>query len=138
MVKSLSAQTCDGQWRPQFTHSAAGEGHSYKTIDLTSLALYWDHVPEDRFMSDMSMSELASAMDSSEGQHHYIVAPVSGYAHVKRNRSELPLRSVSTPRLVCELHLSEVPISLADWQYEQLVHAVHTLDFVSVVQTYRR
>lgn len=136
LVRSLSAQTCDEQWRPQFT-SGCGDGHSYKTIDLTSLALYWDH--SHTFMSDMSMGELAAAMDTAaETQHHYIICPVSGYAHVKRNRSELPLRSASTPRIVCQLHLSQVPIALADWQYEQLVHALHTLDFISVVQSYRK
>jgi vacuolar protein sorting-associated protein 13D len=45
---------------------------------------------------------------------HYILAPVSAMAHVKRNRSEQPLRSSDTPRLVCDLILDEVPLILVD------------------------
>lgn len=45
---------------------------------------------------------------------HYILSPVSAQAHFKRNRSEQPLRSTDTPRIVCDLHLQEVPLILVD------------------------
>lgn len=80
-----------------------------------------------------SMTDLASAMSSLGTQtsiHSHLVAPVSGYAHVTRNCSETPLRSASTPRIVCELCLDEVPISLADWQFEAVVSASHRLSRV--------
>lgn len=44
---------------------------------------------------------------------HYIMPSVSAQAHVKRNRSTQPLRS-STPRIVCDLILEEVPLTLCD------------------------
>lgn len=44
----------------------------------------------------------------------YILAPVSAQAQIKRNRSEQPLRSADTPRIVCDLSLEEVPLSLID------------------------
>ena len=46
--------------------------------------------------------------------HRYVLSPVSAQAHVKRNRSEQPLRSRSQPRIVCDLELEEVPLSLDD------------------------
>lgn len=44
---------------------------------------------------------------------NYIVPSVSAQAHLKRNRSMQPLRS-SVPRIVCDLTLEEVPLSLID------------------------
>lgn len=44
---------------------------------------------------------------------NYIVPSVSAQAHLKRNRSTQPLRS-SVPRIVCDLILEEVPLSLID------------------------
>lgn len=46
--------------------------------------------------------------------HSFLLSPVSAQAHVKRNRSEQPLRSRFQPRIVCDLHLEEVPLSLFD------------------------
>lgn len=44
----------------------------------------------------------------------YILAPVSAQAQIKRNSSEQPLRSADTPRIICDLNLDEVPLSLID------------------------
>lgn len=79
------------------------------------------------------MLDLAKAMDafgSETSIHSHLVAPVSGYAHVTRNCSETPLRNAATPRIVCELCLDQVPICLADWQFEALVSASHRLSKV--------
>lgn len=51
---------------------------------------------------------------SSTVDHHFLIAPVSAQAHIKHNRSEQPLRSKSQPRVVCDLHLEQVPLSLVD------------------------
>lgn len=53
----------------------------------------------------------------SPGQYHkhnqyYVLSPVSAQAKIKRNRSERPLRSPDTPRMVCDLQLEEVPMTL--------------------------
>lgn len=49
---------------------------------------------------------------SSRHNQYYILAPVSAQAKIKRNRSERPLRSNDTPRIVCDLQLDEVPMTL--------------------------
>lgn len=51
-------------------------------------------------------------------KHQFVLSPVSAQAHVKRNRSEKPLRSRTQPRIICDLHLEEVPLSLTDVSYE--------------------
>lgn len=50
--------------------------------------------------------------------HNFLLSPVSAQAHVKRNRSEQPLRSRLQPRIVCDLHLEEVPLSLYDVSFQ--------------------
>lgn len=55
-----------------------------------------------------------SPNQTSKQVKNYILAPVSAQARVKRNRSEQPLRSSDTPRLVCDLLLEEVPLILID------------------------
>lgn len=51
---------------------------------------------------------------SGKYNKHYILAPVSAQAQLKRNRSEQPLKSTDSPRIVCDLSLEEVPLSLVD------------------------
>lgn len=103
------------------------------------MSVYWEPPDCREPMSDMSMEQLAAAMEMTELQKKaHIVAPVSGYAHVSRNRSEQPLRSPSEPRVVCELCLDSVPVFLADWQHELATRAFNTLEYVSEVQRQRR
>lgn len=51
---------------------------------------------------------------TSKTVKNYLIPPVSAQAHMKRNRSEKPLRSQDTPRIVCDLILKEVPIILLE------------------------
>lgn len=44
----------------------------------------------------------------------YILAPVSAQAQLKRDRSERPLKSGDSPRIVCDLCLEDVPLVLVD------------------------
>lgn len=55
-----------------------------------------------------------STNQSDTFSQHYILSPVSAQAHVKRNRSEQPLRSQDTPRITCDLQLEQVPLKLVD------------------------
>lgn len=52
--------------------------------------------------------------ESKKQSRCYILSPVSAEAHVKRDRSERPLRSANKPRIVVDLSLDQVPLSLTD------------------------
>jgi vacuolar protein sorting-associated protein 13D len=54
-------------------------------------------------------------------KHQFVLSPVNAQAHVKRNRSEKPLRSRTQPRIICDLHLEEVPLSLTDVSYKYVL-----------------
>lgn len=47
-------------------------------------------------------------------KHVYLMKPVSAKAHIKRDRSEQPLRSKTIPRIVSDVCLEEVSLTLAD------------------------
>lgn len=44
----------------------------------------------------------------------YILSPVGARAFIKRDRSERPLRSVNRPRIVLDLSLDKVPLSITN------------------------
>lgn len=44
----------------------------------------------------------------------HILPPVNARAHIKRDRTERPLRSINKPRIIVDLLLDEVPLSLTD------------------------
>jgi Vacuolar sorting-associated protein 13, N-terminal len=47
----------------------------------------------------------------------FILAPVSAQARLKRNRAELPLKSRSQPRIVCDLILETLQFSITEVIY---------------------
>ena len=57
--------------------------------------------------------------DAEKAQCKYVLSPVSARAHIKRDRSENPLRSTARPRIVLDLQLNQVPMSITDvcWLY---------------------
>lgn len=44
----------------------------------------------------------------------YILSPASARAFIKRDRSEKPLRSINRPRIVLDLSLDKVPLSITN------------------------
>lgn len=70
--------------------------------------------------------------------HEYILSPVSATACIKRNLSEAPLRSRSTPRLICDLKLDKFPLSLSDAQYRQLAKCNKEYDRLEKARHYRK
>ena len=52
--------------------------------------------------------------ESKKVKQSYILSPVSAKAHIKRDRSERPLRSANKPRIVLDLSLDQVPLALTD------------------------
>lgn len=115
-IDSLSARSCDEQWQTSFKTAWAQGGASFKLVELDGMSLYWDGMgAEEERCGSVASDELAERMQRLQGmQHRYVVSPVSAQAHLKRDRSETPLRTRSRPRLVCELLLSEVQLTLND------------------------
>lgn len=50
---------------------------------------------------------------SSRGSS-FILSPVSGKANMKKNRSVDPLRSRTTPRIICDVMFDDFPVTLTD------------------------
>ncbi|GLH07616.1 Vacuolar protein sorting-associated protein 13D [Gryllus bimaculatus] len=138
MIESLTAQSCDDKWMPRFTNWDSGN-MSFKLMELNTLAVYFDSLSSDQLLGGLSLGDLAVAMSKCAVQkHHFILAPVSAQAHVKRNRSEQPLRSRTQPRIVCDLHLEEVPLTLIDWQYGLMVSCLKGLRRIERARRYRK
>lgn len=62
------------------------------------------------FQIAMQPSQLAKKPD----QTSFVLSPVSAQARLKRNRSELPLRFRTQPRVVCDLILDSMQLSISD------------------------
>ncbi|XP_071050524.1 intermembrane lipid transfer protein Vps13D isoform X2 [Onthophagus taurus] len=134
-METLSAQSSDG-WTTQWDSATS----SFKLLEMQKLAVYWIDLDLDKVFSKMSPAELALAMSPGQDHiygNHYILSPVSAQARIQRNRSEKPLRSIDTPRITCDLQLDEVPLTLIDWQYEQIVKCTRGLDDIARLRSYR-
>ncbi|KAK9889536.1 hypothetical protein WA026_006891 [Henosepilachna vigintioctopunctata] len=122
-IDSLSAQSCDSNWSPGFCHLDKG-GESFKLLEMQKLGIYWEELKPDEMKGKQSLGDLAISMspqNTMKNVKHFILPPASAQAHLKNNHSEQPLRSMDTPRFACDLVLDDVPITLVDWQYDQLV-----------------
>ncbi len=78
------------------------------------MSFYWDPLHNHETFGDISSNELAEAISKCKMLHQFVVSPVCAQAHLKRDRSETPLRTRSRPRLVCDLILNEVQLTLDD------------------------
>ncbi|XP_039294739.1 vacuolar protein sorting-associated protein 13D isoform X2 [Nilaparvata lugens] len=141
-IESLTAQSCDESFTPKFI-CWESSGHSFKVVQLTNLAVYWDsccRMEEGAKMwGDMTMQELMVAMGGeNRDKHELLLTPVSGAAHIKRNRAEHALRSRNQPRIICDLLLEDVPITLSDKQYGQMVGCMKGLDRIERNRRYRK
>ncbi|XP_037024186.1 vacuolar protein sorting-associated protein 13D isoform X2 [Bradysia coprophila] len=134
-IESLSARSCDENWTPGYTTAWINNSASFKLVELEAMSFYWDPLHNNEIFGDISSNELAEAISKSKFTHQFIVSPVCAQAHLKRDRSETPLRTRSRPRLVCDLILNEVQLTLNDWQYSQMVGCVRGLDDIA---KYRR
>ena len=117
-IDSLSARSCDSNWQTSGYTSAWNNQttSSFKLVELESMSLYWDPLHDHEVFGEISPNELAAAINNwrSSMKHNYLISPVSAQAHLKRDRSETPLRTRSRPRLVCDLILNEVQLTLND------------------------
>ncbi|XP_058447485.1 intermembrane lipid transfer protein Vps13D isoform X2 [Malaya genurostris] len=114
-IDALSAQSCDANWIPGQTSNWAQQQATFKLVELTNFAIYWDPLARE--------------------EQVYIINPISAKAQLKRDRSDTPLRTRSRPRLICDLIWDEIKITLSDIQYNQMMQCVRGLDDIA---RYRR
>ncbi|XP_016844832.1 vacuolar protein sorting-associated protein 13D isoform X2 [Nasonia vitripennis] len=137
-IGGLTAQSCDASWIPGSTSWNLSDA-SFKLMELDGLSVYWNETKKEDMFHDLDLGDLAVAMNESKKQSRcYILSPVSAKAHVKRDRSERPLRSANKPRMVVDLSLDQVPLSLTNIQYEQIVQCIKGLDEIDRQRRQRR
>lgn len=113
-IESLTARTCDSHWMFSFMSAWTQSTAWFKLVELEAMSVYWDTLHNDDTFGDCSPADLAEAIRRSTAQHRFIMHPVSAQARLKRDRSEAPLRTRSRPRIVCDLILNEVRLTLND------------------------
>lgn len=57
-MESLSAQSCDANWAPGFSHWAKGS-ESFKILEMQKFAVYWIDVEPNHLLSRLSLGDLA-------------------------------------------------------------------------------
>ncbi|KAL0131079.1 hypothetical protein PUN28_002577 [Cardiocondyla obscurior] len=128
-IGALTAQSCDASWIPSSTSWNLTDA-SFKLMELDSLSIYWNHVKKDQLFGSLNLGDLAIAMSKNKIRRH-ILSPVNARAHIKRDRTERPLRSINKPRIVVDLLLDEVPLAITDLQYEEMVKCIKELDRIN-------
>jgi hypothetical protein len=56
-IDSLTAQSCDDKWMPRFVGWDSGNT-SFKLIELSTFAVYWDNLTDDQLLGGLSLDEL--------------------------------------------------------------------------------
>lgn len=57
-MESLSAQSCDANWQPGFSHWALGI-ESFKILEMQKFAIYWIDLEPSQLLSRLSLGDLA-------------------------------------------------------------------------------
>jgi vacuolar protein sorting-associated protein 13D len=60
-IGSLKAQSCDDKWVPRFVEWNT-ENTSFKLIELSKFAVYWDNLTADHLLGGLSLDELSVSM----------------------------------------------------------------------------
>ncbi|KAG7207931.1 hypothetical protein KM043_009519 [Ampulex compressa] len=137
-IGGLTAQSCDASWIPGSTSWNLTDA-SFKLMELDRLSVYWNHLNTDQFFGSLNLGDLAIAMsESKNAPKKHILSPVNARAHIKRDRSERPLRSTSKPRMVVDLLLDDVPLLLTDVQYDEIVKCIKGLKDIDRCKQQRR
>ncbi len=137
-IDSLAAQSCDENWAPKFVFRETGNVMAYKIVELQNLAAYLNSASEDEEMYGSigdddndtfieKMSNVAAMPKEDNKEFEFVLNPVTATATIKRNCSERPLNSRKTPRIVCDLQLSNVELDITDRQYQCVVRGARTL-----------
>ncbi|KFM78293.1 Vacuolar protein sorting-associated protein 13D, partial [Stegodyphus mimosarum] len=118
----------------------------WKLLELQGLSLYWDtdtnhfsHLdPKDIMVAMAKHMESNTPPGTPSLSHDYILAPVNAEAHLTRNCSSKPLRSRYMPRIVCDINLQKIPLSLSQIQYRQMVECVKEFEVLDIHWKYRK
>lgn len=140
IVRSLTICSTDEKWEPKYVtqvNSGNNENFLFKLIDLQSFSCYCD--TETTLFSQMDFNDMVQCMRQTldknlnrkgmEVEHGYLIAPVNGKCFMKRNCSEMSLKSCKQPRTVIDVQLERVPIMMTAIQYK------HLLDWSLAFQT---
>ncbi|CAH1798376.1 unnamed protein product [Owenia fusiformis] len=126
-IKSLSAQSTDGQWSPMFVNKSDAD-MMRKLVDLQDFSIYWDtdsapvgHLSMDGLADVLQRSMFETHSTSQFQDHRYVIEPITAQARMRRNTSSLPLRSMTTPRITLDITLEALMVSLGEEQYRGLV-----------------
>lgn len=57
-MESLSAQSCNALWNPCFISCSTGT-ESYKLMEMSGFAIYWDSIQTDSLWGDLPSQELS-------------------------------------------------------------------------------
>ncbi|CAK9827070.1 Intermembrane lipid transfer protein Vps13D [Anthophora retusa] len=137
-IGALTAQSCDASWIPGSTSWNLTDA-SFKLMELDRLSIYWNHLKPNEFFGTLNLGDLAIAMSEPKNIiRNPILSPVNARAHIKRNRSERPLRSINKPRIIADLLLDDVPLCLTDVQYDQIVKCIKGLKEIDRGKEQRR
>jgi vacuolar protein sorting-associated protein 13D len=60
-IESLTAQSCDDKWMPRFVGWDSGDT-SFKLMELSTFAIYWDKLTDDQLFGNLSLKELEVSM----------------------------------------------------------------------------
>lgn len=125
-IDSLTARSCDANWITGYSTSWNQTCASFKLVELTSMSIYWQPLTNQETFGGAAFDELSQVFHSwsTTPNHEYIASPVSAQARFKRDRSEMPLRTRSRPRLTCDLVLNEVQLTLNDVSEECLMNNI--------------
>ena len=142
VIRSLTICSTDENWQPKFVTGQNFNNDNnflFKLIDLESFACYFDveTLLFSEFDFDIMVDYMRKTLDRNlnhkniETEHDYMIAPVNGKCYLKRNCSEMSLKSCKQPRTVIDVQLECVPIMMTAIQYK------HLLDWSIAFQTHK-
>lgn len=118
-LAEFTAVSVNDKWQPAFIESTAGAIH--KLGKLQSLAIYFN--TDSSSMADLPYSEFVEKfhqMITADGQHQYILKPVSGEGRIIVNRRA----DKEHPQFDVQLLFNEIGVALDDHQYRDIISLV--------------
>ncbi|KAI2809880.1 Vacuolar protein sorting-associated protein 13D [Blomia tropicalis] len=137
VIRSLSVCSTDENWEPKYVtrDNLSDRNLLFKMIELESFSVYFDTDTtlfnsssiNDRQQLQSLVELMRNNLEQNQNrfgdsvEHCYIIAPVNGKCYLKRNSSEMSLKSCKQPRTVIDVQLEQVPIMMTAIQYKHLL-----------------
>ncbi|XP_074663009.1 intermembrane lipid transfer protein VPS13D-like [Tubulanus polymorphus] len=144
VIKGLSAQSTDHNWVSHFVHHNQSET-MHKLVDLKDFSVYWD--PDAQLVGDLPRAEMTDMLrrgvclsESTQQfkEHEYILEPVSAQAKMKRFTTPLPLRNPNNPRILLDIQLESIPVTLTNQQHKGVILWLKEFDRFEKLLKYRK